>query len=163
MRRSAQTLGTKREQSVLTKVFDFLRGGSRSFNEAERQILQFTLEALPAKDRETLSKQIAAVTLVQRQHPGRLVVAYYKRNPEKVPLLPYPGVEHCIAKVSYKSNGKTRTTALVLHNGKFMSFERNVPQLPTDIESVVKVALHPEGFASIAEDIEAEEHGNPDR
>ncbi len=142
---------------MLTKVFDFFRGGSRDFNAAEKQILSFACDALPPPDRATLQQQIASVNLVQRQHPERLVVAYYK-NAETVEQLPYLGDEHCLAKVSYKSRGKTKTTFLVLHDGRFMTFERSVPQDSEDIESLVKVVLHPDDFKDVAEEIDGEEH-----
>jgi len=152
-----ETLGLKRDP-VLTKVLDFFRGGSRDFNEAEKRLLSFLMDALPANDREVLSRQLGSIRLVQRQHPGRLVVAYYKKQ-QAVPQLPYPGYEYCLAKVSYKSKGRTKATSLVLHNGRFMSFERNVPENPSDIESLGKVILHPEGYSGVAEEIDTDEHG----
>lgn len=146
---------------MLNNFFDFLyvalRGGTRRFNDAEKQLLSFVLESLPENDKQVLSAQISAVSLVQRQHPGRLVVAFY-RKPKNVVQLPYLGYEHCLAKVTYKSSGKSKTTALVLHDGRFMSFERNVPETMCDIESLVKVALHPSGYSNVAEEINAEEH-----
>lgn len=143
---------------MLTKVLDFFRGGSRDFNEAEKRLLEFLMDALPASDREVLSRQLCSIRLVQRQHPGRLVVAYYK-NQQDVPPLPYPGYEYCLAKVSYQSRGRTKATSLVLHNGRFMSFERNVPETLSDIESLGKVILHPEGYRGVASEIDNEEHG----
>ena len=150
-------LGLKRD-AVLTKVLDFFRGGSRDFNEAEKRLLSFLMDGLPANEREVLSRQLGSIRLVQRQHPGRLVVAYYK-NQQDVPQLPYPGYEYCLARVSYKSKGRTKATSVVLHNGRFMSFERNVPETPRDIESLGAVILHPEGYRGVAEDIDTEAHG----
>ena len=144
---------------MLTRVLDFLRGGSRDFNEAEKSLLSFLMDALPIEEKEVLSEQLSSVRLVQRQHPGRLVVAYYKEQPD-IPLLPYPGDEYCLAKISYRSNGQTKVTSLVLHDGRFMSFERNVPQTPADIESLSKVVLHPQNYKGMAQDIDAEEHGS---
>lgn len=143
---------------MLTRVLDFFRGGSRDFNEAEKRLLSFLMEALPAEDREVLSRQLDSIRLVQRPHPGRLVVAYYK-NQQEVPQLPYSGYEYCLAKVSYRSKGRTKATSLVLHDGRFMTFERNVPQTPDDIESLSGVTLHPEGPKGVAAEIDAEEHG----
>lgn len=143
---------------MLTKVIDFFRGGSRDFNEAEKRIFSFVSDALPPTDKATLQQQIISVRLVQRQHPGRLVVAYYK-NPQTVEQLPYPGYQHCLAKVSYRSNGKAKTTYIVLHNGRFMTFERDVPQNPSDIDSLIKVVLHPDDFKDVTAEIDAEEHG----
>jgi len=143
---------------VLARLSEFLLGGTRGFNDAERRLLSFVLEALPPQDREILSRQIASVRKVQRQHPGRLVAAYYRKQ-DDVPRLPYPGYAHCLANVSYKARGRTRTTSLVLHDGRFMTFERNVPQGLVEIESLAKVVLHPAGFRSVASEIDAEEHG----
>ena len=146
---------------MLKKMFDFfniaLHGGTQSFNDAEIKILSFVLESLPENDKEILAAQIRAVSLVQRQHPGRMVVAYYRKS-KNVVQLPYLGYEHCLAKVTYKSSGKAKTTALVLHDGRFMTFERNVPKTISDIESLVRVDLHPDGFSGVAEEIDAEEH-----
>lgn len=143
---------------MLTKMLDFFRGGSRDFNEAEKRLLSLLMDALPADDREVLSRQLESIRLVQRQHPGRLVVAYYK-NQQEVPQLPYLGYEYCLAKVSYKSKGSTKETSLVLHNGRFMTFERNVPQTPDDIQSLGEVILHPGNHKGVAEEIDAVEHG----
>lgn len=143
---------------MLTRILDFFRGGSRDFNAAEKQLLSFLMDALPPEDKGVLSRQLACVRLVQRQHPGRMVVAYYETE-QHVAQLPYPAAEHCLAQVSYRSNGRTKTTSLVLHNGRFMSFERNVPQTPSDIESLVKVVLHPKEHKAEAEEIDAEKHG----
>jgi hypothetical protein len=143
---------------ALTRVLDFCRGGSRDFNEAEKRLLSLLMDALPADDKVVLARQLASVRLVQRQHPGKLVVAYYN-NPPEVPKLPYPGDEYCLAKISYRSNGRTKATSLVLHDGRFMSFERNVPQALADIESVGKVVLHPQADKGVAREIDEEEHG----
>ena len=143
---------------MFTKVLDFFRGGGRDFNEAEKRLLSFLMEKLSAEDKEVLAEQLASVRLVQRQHPGRMVVAYYK-NQAEVPQLPYPGDEYCLANVSYRSGERTKTTSLVLHNGRFMSFERSVPQSPTDIQSLGKIVLHPKTYKGVAQEIDAEEHG----
>jgi hypothetical protein len=143
---------------VLGKVLDFFRGGSRDFNEAEKRIISFLSEALSPEDREILSRQLAKIRLVQRTGAGRMVVAYYDERSD-FPKLPYLGYEHCLANVSYKSQGKTKTTSLVLHDGHLMSLERNVPQKIADIDSLVKVALHPSGFTSVTKKLEEEEHG----
>lgn len=143
---------------MLAKISEFLFGGTRGFNEAEGRLLSFLVDALPAQDRDILSRQLMAVRKVQRQHPGRLVVAYYKKG-DDVPQLPYLGYEHCLANVTYKSGGRTKTTSLVLHNGRFMTFERNVPQRISDIEALGAVVLHPSGFKSVAPEIDAQEHG----
>jgi len=127
-----------------------------AFNEAEELLLSFLIDALPAKDRDILSHQLMAVRKVQRQHPGWLVVAYYKKGGD-VPQLPYLGCERCLANVTYKSGGRTKTTSLVLHDGRFMTFERNVPQSLSDIEALVAVSLHPGDFKSVAAEIDAQE------
>ena len=136
----------------------WLRGGTAGFNEAESRLLQSLLDALPQPDKSILSAQLAAVTLVQRQHPGRLVVAYYPM-PERVPVLPYPGYEYCLANLRYRSKGKVRKTSIMLHDGRFMSFERKVPRSPEEIEALVEVELHPGRSGHIASDIDREEHG----
>jgi hypothetical protein len=143
---------------MFNKILAFLRGGTRGFNDAERKLLSFVLNVLPERDKSVLSTQLSSVSLVQRQHPGRLVVAYY-RKPNRVPQLPYPGYEYCLANVSYKSGGKTKTTTLTLHDGRLMTFERDVPQATSEIESLVKVTLHPSGHKSVIEELDAEEHG----
>lgn len=143
---------------MLSKISEFLLGGTRGFNEAEKRLLSFLADALPAQDRDILSRQLMAVRKVQRQHPGRLVVAYYKKGGD-VPQLPYPGYEHCLANITYKSAGRTKTTSLVLHDGRFMTFERNVPRSLSDIEALGAVVLHPRGFKSVTPEIDAQEHG----
>ena len=142
---------------MLTRLLDFFRGGSRDFNEAEKRLLSALADALPEHEKEILLRQLSSVRLVQRQHPGRLVVAYY-RNPQEVPQLPYRGIEYCIAKINYRTTGKTKATYLVLHHGRFMSFERNVPRTIADIESLGKVVLHPPTYKRVAQEIDAEEH-----
>jgi hypothetical protein len=150
-------LGLKR--IVLTRLLDFFRAGSRDFNEAEKRLLSALGDALPAHEKEILLRQLVSVRLVQRQHPGRLVVAYYK-NQEAVPQLPYPGIEYCLAKINYRSRGRNTATFLVLHYGRFMSFERNVPQTLADIESLGHAVLHPATYKGVAQEIDAEEHGH---
>ncbi len=142
----------------MKNVIAFLRGGTSSFNEPELLLLHATLDSLPEEEAEILAKQIEAVSLIQRQHPGRLVVAYYPKR-SNVPQLPYLGYEYCISKVTYKSAGKRKTTNLVLHDGRFMTFERNVPLRNEKIESIVQVVPHPGGYKPVAEEIDTEEHG----
>jgi hypothetical protein len=144
----------------LTRIYEFVFGGTRGFNEAETRLLSFLMDSLPAQERDILARQLMSVRKVQRQNPGRLFVAYY-RSGDEVPQLPYLGYEHCMAHVTYKSGGRTKTTSLVLHNGRFMTFERNVPQHPSDIEGLNSVVLHPDGFESVAPKVDAEEHGGP--
>jgi len=143
----------------LRHLYAMLRGGTPGFSAAESRVLSFVLDGLAEPDRSTLTAQIAAVALVQRQHPGGLVVAYYRR-PDIVPALPYPGYEYCFAKVKYISRGRARTTSLVLHDGRFMTFERNVPELESDIESLVAVEMHPGIQPSVAEEIDHAEHAS---
>jgi hypothetical protein len=143
---------------VLRKVVAFFRGGSSDFNSAEKRIISFMSEALPAAERDILAKQLTQIRLVQRPSAGRIVVAYYDER-SNFPKLPYPGYEHCLANVSYRSKGKTKTTSLVLHDGHLMTIERNVPKEAADIESLVKVVLHPKGFTNVTRELDAEEHG----
>ena len=143
----------------LRHLYAALQGGTPGFSAAESRVLSFVLDGLAEPDRSTLTAQIGAVALVQRQHPGRLVVAYYRR-PETVPPLPYPGYEYCLAKVKYMSRDRARTTSLVLHDGRFMTFERNVPELESDIESLVAVEMHPGTRSSVAEEIDRAEHAS---
>lgn len=142
---------------LLDSVRAALRGGTRSFNPAETQMLSHVLMALPEVERSTLRRQMDAVSLVQRQHPGHLVVAFYPPAID-VATLPYPGYEYCLAKVTYRSRGRKRITAVVLHNGRLMSLERNVPIVEADIEPPVAVILHPRQRSSVATQIDAEEH-----
>ncbi len=142
---------------LLGSVRAALRGGTSSFNPAEKQVLSHVLAAMPEVERSTLRSQIDAVALVQRQHPGRLVVAFYPKTAD-VASLPYPGYEHCLAKVAYTSRGRKRTTTVVLHNGRLMSLERNVPVVVGDIEPPVSVTLHPGPGSNITSQIDAEEH-----
>ena len=143
---------------MLAKISEFIFGGTRSFNEAETRLLSSLLDELPAQDRDILARQLTLIRKVQRNNPGRLVAAYYKRGVD-VPQLPYPGYEYCLANVTYRSEGRAKTTSLVLHNGRFMTFERNVPKSASEIESVDAVVLHPHGFKSVVPDIDGQEHG----
>ncbi|MDR3054824.1 MAG: hypothetical protein LBU53_05400 [Zoogloeaceae bacterium] len=145
---------------MLAKISEFIFGGTRGFNEAETRLLSFLMDSLPAQEREILSHQLLSVRKVQRQNPGQIVVVYYKSGNE-VPRLPYPGYEHCLANITYKSGERAKTTSLVLHNGRFMTFERNVPQRLSDIETLNSVVLHPKGFKSVAQEIDAQEHREP--
>lgn len=133
-----------------------LRG--RRFNAAEARLIGFVSEALPADEREVLARQFAAVRKVRRHHPGRLVAAYYG-DASKVPTLPYPGYEHCLADVTYRSTSGPRTTSVVLHHGRLMTLERNVPHSLSEVGALVGVRRHPGGFKSVATQIDAEEHG----
>lgn len=147
---------------MIRKVLDFLsivfRGGTSHYNEGEMKLLLYALDALPNNEKEIFRAQINGIRLIQRQHPGRLVVSYY-RKPKAIPQLPYLGMQHCLVKITYISKGKRKTTSLVLHDGRFMTFERNVPSKAAEIESLVKVLLHPSGYSSVAEEIDSEEHG----
>ena len=143
---------------MLAKISEFLFGGTRGFNDAEARLLSFLMDSLPARDRDILACQLMSVRKVQRQNPGRLVAVYY-RNSDEVPQLPYLGYEYCLANITYKSCGRSRTTSIVLHDGRLMTFERHVPTTLSDIETLSSVALHPGGFTTVAPDIDAEEHG----
>ena len=145
---------------MLAKISEFLLGATRGFNEAETRLLSFLMDSLPAQEREILAHQLISVRKIQRPNPGQLVVAYYKSGDE-VPRLPYLGYEHCLANITYMSGGRVKTTSLVLHNGRFMTFERNVPQRLSDIETLRSVVLHPKGFESVAPEIDAQERRVP--
>ena len=145
---------------MLARLSEFLLGGTRGFNEAETRLLSFLMECLPAQEREILARQLMSVRKVQRQNPGQLVAIYYKRGHEPPPL-PYPGYEHCLANVTYVSGGRANTTSVVLHNGRLMTFERNVPQRLSDIETLRLVVLHPKAFNSVSSSIDAQEHREP--
>jgi len=144
--------------TVVKRVLAFLRGGTIGFNKPELLLLGSVIDALPKAESDILGKQVRSVSLVQRNNPGKLVAAYYPKR-SCVPLLPYPGYEYCLAKVGYKFNGTTRTTNVVLHDGKFMTFERNVPRKNDRIDAIAKVSLHPSGYKPVDEEIDAEEHG----
>lgn len=142
---------------MLSRLLEFLLGGTPGLNAAEGHLLCFLLEALPPGDRGILSRQLQAIRKVQRQHPGRLVAVYYTRG-HAVPKLPYPGDEYCLAAISYRSGRRTRTSSLLLHDGRFSTLERNVPTNLGQIDALVSVVLHPRGFESVAEEIDREEH-----
>lgn len=144
-------------QRILRSVFIFFRGGTCGFNEAENKILAHFLAALPLEESETVRTQLLSLRLVQRPHPGRLSIAYF-RNPNDLLRLPYLGYEYCLASVSYKTNLKTKTTAIVLHDGLLMTLEGNVPREINEIESLGKVVMHPQKFKSVTEELDAEEH-----
>jgi hypothetical protein len=144
-------------RELLHSIRAAIRGGTPAFNRAEKQLLSHVLGALPEGERHALSAQIDAVSLVQRQHAGRLVVAFYPKSADVV-RLPHSGYEHCLANVTYRHKGKRKTTAVVLHDGRLMSLERNVPIAEGDIEPPVAVTLHPRGRSGVASEIDAEEH-----
>lgn len=151
-------MNLRKGSAVIEHILAFLRGGTSSFNQPELLILNSVIDSLPEQEAEILNKQIQSVCLVQRNNPGRLVAAYYSKS-ANIPVLPYSGYEYCLAKVSYKLDGKTKTTNVVLHNGKFMTFERNVPQKNDHIDSIINVALHPNDYKPVTPEIDAEEHG----
>ena len=135
-----------------------MRGGTPEFNEAERILLSAVVKRLPTSEALILSEQIRSVSLVQRQHPGRLVVAYYNRS-TAIPELPYPGYEHCLANVTYTTTSGTRKAmSVVLHNARLMTLERNVPKNANEVKDVVSIKLHPRGYKSEADAIDEEEH-----
>lgn len=142
---------------MLSKILEFVLGGTRGFNEAETRLLDFVMDALPPGDGSVLSRQRSSVRKVQRPHSGQMVVAYYKPG-DDVPRLPYPGDEYCLATVTYLSQGRAVQTSLVLHNGRFMTFERNVPESLADVEALISVLLHPMAYKSVASEIDAQEH-----
>lgn len=144
-------------RTIVKKISAFLRGGTSTFNEKEMLLLKAILNTLPEAEAKIFSQQISTVSLVQRPNPRRLVVAYYS-NKNKVSQLPYLGYEYCLAKVTYKFNGQTKTTNVVLHDGRLMSLERNVPSKGEEIDSITSVALHPSGYKSVAEEIDKKEH-----
>lgn len=148
-----------KRSTVIEKILAFLRGGTIGFNKPELLLLNSVINTLPKTESDILNKQIQSVSLVQRHNPGRLVAAYYPKR-SNVPVLPYLEYEYCLAKVSYKLNGITRTTNLVLHNGRFMTFERNVPLQNDHIDTIVKVALHPSNYKPVDQEIDSEEHGS---
>lgn len=143
---------------MFAKLSEFLLGSTSGLNEAEERLLSFVLDALPAGDREILLLQLRSIRKVQRQHPGRPVGAYYGKGSD-TPRLPYPGNAYCLANVSHKSGDRARTTSIVLHDGRFMTFERHVPQRLSEIDALESVALHPRGFKSVNRSINTQEHG----
>lgn len=144
--------------AMIERVLAFLRGGTIGFNKLELILLNSVIDALPKAESDILSKQVQSVSLVQRHNPGRLVAAYYPKG-SYVPLLSYSGYEYCLAKVSYRCNGTIRTTNVVLHDGKFMTLERNVPRKNDRIDAIVKVSLHSSDYKPVTQEIDAEEHG----
>lgn len=142
---------------VIKRLLAFLRGGTTEFNKPELILLDSVIDALPKVESDILRKQVQSVSLVQRHNPGRLVAAYYPKR-SHVPLLPYPGYEYCLAKTTYRLNGTTSTTNVVLHDGRFMTLERNVPRKNDRIDAIVKVSLHPSGYRPVAHEIDAEDH-----
>jgi len=144
----------------MSGIYEFFFGGTRGFNDAEAKLLSLLGDALPARDQEVLSQQINLVRKVQRQHQERLVVVYYRKN-VALPKLPYPGDAYCLATITYRSEGRAKKTSLVLHDGRFMTFERNVPRKLSEIGEPISVVLHPNRFKSVAPEIDAEEHGEP--
>ncbi|NEZ02551.1 hypothetical protein G4Y73_00135 [Wenzhouxiangella sp. XN201] len=143
---------------MLERVLAFLRGGTIGFNKPELLLLDSVIGALPEEESDVLRKQVQSVSLVQRHDSGRLVAAYYPKR-SSVPLLPYPGYEYCLAKVSYRLNETTRTTNVVLHDGKLMTLERNVPRRNERIDEIVNVSPHPGDYKPVAQEIDAEAHG----
>lgn len=147
---------------MLGKIKDLanilIYGGSTKFNSGENTILSAVYAALPNNEKETLEEQLNSVILVQRQHPGRLVMAYYRKSANLVEL-PYSGYEYCLAEVKYKNNNRTKKTNVVLHDGVFQSLEHAVPKEQTEINEIISVILHPNEYKSVAEEIDNEEHG----
>ena len=115
--------------------------------------------ALPENEKVIFANQRNAVRLVQRQNPGRLIMAYYRKG-AKIEKLPYAGYEHCLADVRYKNENGIKKTCVVLHEGVLQSLERNVPKSLDEVAIIVSVQLHPKGYKSVADEIDAEEHGN---
>lgn len=144
-------------RSKVNAIIAFLRGGTSKFTSAERTLLQSVFKALPEHDAHIFLEQIEAVSLVQRHNPGRMVVAFYPRRSQVRPL-PYMGYEYCIAKVRYTADGMKKWTYIVLHDGIFMSLERNVPLKNTDITNVNEVILRPDMYKPVSYDIDREEH-----
>lgn len=138
--------------------FIICRGGTNGFNDAELALLGYASEALPIEEKQIFELQISSAYLVQRPHKGRISVAYYK-HAEQVQQLPYIDYEYCIAKVSYRKNGKRKTTSIVLHDGRLMTLEHNVPVSSKEIDYMEEVVLHPSGFKSVTTEIDSEEHG----
>ena len=139
------------------RIFEFLIGGTHSLNEAEQRILAAVEATLSEADRATLLHQVGMIRKVQRSNPGRMVNVYY-RSTADVPRLPFEADQYCLAEVNYRSAGRDKTTSVVLHRGRLMSFERNVPQASGEIESVTSVRVHPKGWKSVTDEIDAEEH-----
>ena len=148
---------------MLEKIKDIINiiisGGSSSFNSGENTILSSVYDALPENEKEIFKEQRESIKLVQRQHPGRLVMAYYRKSANTT-VLPYSGYEHCLAEVKYKNNNRTKKTKVVLHEGLLQSLEGAVPKDKIEVNEIVNVTLHPKKYKSEAEVIDAEEHGN---
>jgi len=104
-----------------------------------------------------LSRQLQCVHKVQRQHSGPLVVACYEKGAD-VPQFPYLGHEHCLAHITYKPAGQTRTTAIVLHDGRLQTLENNIPLHLSEIQALSGLTLHPSGFEGVGQDIDLQEH-----
>ncbi|MBW0149547.1 hypothetical protein [Marinobacter arenosus] len=136
-----------------------IHGGSRSFNSGENAILDAVEAELPESEREIFSKQRSAVNLVQRQRPGKLVVAYYGKA-SSVPEMPYQSYEYCLAEVWHNQGKQPRKTNVVLHNGLLQSLERSVPRSESEVREIVSVLLHPQSYQSLPEELDSEEHGN---
>lgn len=143
---------------MLKHVWAFLRGGTACLNPAELKLIDALIEALPHDEAKILKAQIAKIDLVQRPQAGRMTIAFYRKNLD-VALFKQDGYEYCLAKLRYLSGGKKRVTSIVLHDGKFMSIERNIPLKVKDVTKVIEVILHPDDYKPVAEEIDAEERG----
>lgn len=133
---------------MIEQIVAFFKGGTSKFFETELFVLNTVIKALPANDAVILKKQIDVVSLVQRPMPGKLITAYYPKK-LSVPSLPYSGYEYCIAKLIYRSQDKQRIIHVVLHEGKLMSLEGNVPLKNDCIDEIISVELHPNDYKSI--------------
>lgn len=145
-------------KKLWSSLLSFLKGGTASFHSGEMFILNAVLQALPSDERLVFAQQIEAISLVQRPQPGRMTIGFY-RKPASIRALPYQDYEHCLAEVQYSTQGKVKKTNIMLHRGRLQSIERSIPAKSFLSTAKPRVTLHPIGVKSVAEEIDAEEHG----
>ncbi len=133
------------------------------FRGYEQCILFSVCEHLPPNDAACIRRQIGAVSLIQRELRGRMVLVFCLDPPLPEPISKKVG-EQCLAVVELRAHGQPVRCSVIVYNGMLSSLEFNKPprrDWSSAIEIVSTVA-YPGAFVRISEAIDHEEHGGGD-
>lgn len=140
-----------------------LYAGGFRFRKYERDVLSSVCEHLPETDAACLCRQIAAVSLIQREIRRRMVLVFFLDPPLPEPL---PGKigEQCIAMIKLRVRGQFVRCSVISYDGMLSSLEFDKPprrDWPSALE-IVSTLTYPDACVSISKAIDDEEHCSDD-
>jgi hypothetical protein len=151
--------------TLLRRIGELLRGGTRRLRAYEDVILAAVREKLPPVERDVLDRQLGVRPFIQRSIGDRMVLfGFDGGRGEEMPLFHNRDDAHCLARVRFRSGPSRNVVLLMIHRGRLstLEFRRTLKHLDPGALAVEDVALHVE-TRSVAEAVDRLEHGKEGR